>query len=283
MKSIAVLLTCHNRKSKTLKCLNKLYRARLPKTVKIDTYLVDDGSSDGTDQAVSNNFPCVNIIKGSGSLFWNQGMRLAWNTATNNESYDFYLWLNDDTYIDEGAIIHLFNCFKKYTEINDLEPIVVGACRRKRGINEFSYGLRQGVIKLIPNGTIQEGNLLNGNLVLVSKSVFSALGGLSNNYTHAMGDHDYGMRAIEKGIKLITTKSYVATCALNKLIPKWCNPDVSLYIRWAALHSPLGLNIREYKAFRKRFWPKNYFVSILKIYFRCFFPSIYNKIKKNGR
>ena len=112
------------------------------------------------------------------------------------------------------------------------------------------------VISACPNNSIQEGNMLNGNLVLISKKVFNSLGNLSNNYTHAMGDHDYGLRAIEKGIKLITTRFYIATCASNKGTPNWCNPNISLVKRWSALNSPLGLNLKEYRLFKNGFGQK---------------------------
>ena len=47
-KTIAVLLTCHNRKVKTISCLKSLYEATLPKGFSLEIFLVDDGSVDGT-------------------------------------------------------------------------------------------------------------------------------------------------------------------------------------------------------------------------------------------
>ena len=54
-KNIAVLITCHNRKLKTLKCLTALHNATLPKNHMMDIFLVDDGCSDGTALAVKKN------------------------------------------------------------------------------------------------------------------------------------------------------------------------------------------------------------------------------------
>jgi GT2 family glycosyltransferase len=65
---IAVLLTAHNRKEKTLKCITNLYTAinYLDAEVSFDIYLTDDGSSDGTWEAIEFDFPAVNLIKGDG-------------------------------------------------------------------------------------------------------------------------------------------------------------------------------------------------------------------------
>jgi len=281
MLKVAVLLTCHNRKQKTITCLESLYNSQNIYNINLNVFLVDDGSTDGTTDAINSQFSDVNVIKGTGDLFWNQGMRLAWDVASKHKTYDYYLWLNDDTNIDQDAISHLFECYNDFiNEDDDKEVIVVGACRDRLGEDEFSYGLRDGKKIIVPNGKIQQGRLLNGNLVLISKKVFKQIGSLSDCYTHGMGDHDYGLRAREKNIDLITTKKIIATCPTNKLIPGWCNPNKTLKQRWKILHTPLGLNIKEYKKFKKRFWPKKYFISILKIYLKCLFPTIYNKIMK---
>ena len=280
---IAVLLTCHNRKEKTISCLNSLFKANLLLNYSLEVYLVDDASIDGTSKDITNFFPNVNIIRGNGNLYWNQGMRLACKNSVKKNIPDFFIWLNDDTNIDNDALLHLFQCYNEYISINSTEVIIVGSCRNKIDEDKYSYGLRKNHVKIIPNGKIQNGNMLNGNLVLISKAVYTKLGILSNNYTHAMGDYDYGLRALENGIELITTKKHIATCESNIGLPKWCDPRINFFNRWKALHTPLGLNIKEYKIFIKRFWPKNYIMSILKVYLRCLVPSFYNKISRNAK
>ena len=81
MINIAILITCHNRKKKTIKCLNNLYNQKYIGNIKFKVFLVDDKSSDGTSKTVKNLFPLVKTIKGNGNLFWTGGMRLAWKKA----------------------------------------------------------------------------------------------------------------------------------------------------------------------------------------------------------
>jgi len=78
---IAALLTSFNRRTKTLQCLSELAKQLLPKGHRIEVFLVDDRSSDGTGDAVRREFPSVNLIEGTGALYWCGGMRLAWRTA----------------------------------------------------------------------------------------------------------------------------------------------------------------------------------------------------------
>lgn len=69
MQTIAVLLTVFNRKDKTLKCLQHLFNQLPIEGYSIDVYLTDDGCTDGTPEAVKEQYPQVNIIHGDGNLF----------------------------------------------------------------------------------------------------------------------------------------------------------------------------------------------------------------------
>lgn len=43
-KKLAVLMTCHNRREKTLRCLTSLFSCRPEAGLELSVYLVDDGS-----------------------------------------------------------------------------------------------------------------------------------------------------------------------------------------------------------------------------------------------
>lgn len=277
---IAILITSHNRKANTMACLESLYDCDIPDGYAFDVFLVDDGSTDGTGEAVKNSFPDVHLIQGNGSLFWNQGMRLAWQKATEDGDYDFYLWLNDDTIIDNKALTKLIENYNEAFKIDNKPAIIVGTCRSDVEKNEFSYGGRNDNGPILPNGQLQECKYINGNLVLVSKVIFKQIGMLSNDYTHTLGDNDYGLRAIQSGFKCYASKHYIATCLPNPEIPGWRNPKNSLKKRWQLLHSPKGLNIKEYNEYRKKFWGNKWIIFALKAYLKTFVPNLYGKFSK---
>lgn len=276
--STAVLITCHNRKEKTIKCLSLLLNEVSQQDNEFTIYLVDDGSTDGTEKAVKSIFSGVNIIKGSGDLFWNQGMRLAWLSAALVKDYDFYIWLNDDTFLHSGALNHMFECYNEAKSEVGTEVIITGACSQDFTNKIFSYGGRDKREPVIPNDEIQKCIFINGNFVLVPKFIYQSIGNLSDSYTHSMGDFDYGLRAQKKGFKCYTTKKYVASCALNEGIPGWCDAKNNLKKRWRLFNAPTGLCIKEYIKFRKRFWPNSWYIYIIKAYAKMLFPKVYNKL-----
>lgn len=280
MKSnkVAVLITSHNRKRKTLTCLKTLQSLVLPQNYFLKVFLVDDGSNDGTGEEVKKMFPEVSVTTGNGQLYWNQGMRLAWKKAVETEDFDFYLWLNDDTILYDFAFLEIIECYNKLLKKNNQLSIVSGACESSPGSNIFTYGGRTENGPVIPDGNLQKCKYINGNVVLIAKNVFKVLGNLSEEYTHTMGDFDYGLRALEKGIHCFTTRQYVAACVSNESPPPLCNPNIALKKRWKLLHSPKGLHLKEYIKFRKKFWGWKWTIFAIKAYAKALFPVLYKKI-----
>ncbi len=271
LQRIAVLVTAHNRKLKTLNCLSCLFECQLPIGFEINVFLVDDGSSDSTATAVLQNFPNVNIIHGNGQLFWNRGMHLAWETAA-KQDFDFYLWLNDDTFLYDFAV----SLMLKTSLENNHQSIVCGAvCAEDQS---FSYGLHTMKGEpILPGSADLKGQLMNGNCVLIPKAVFEKNGNLDSRFPHAIGDFDYGLRAIRKGISIFTTTAFLGECSKNASLPKWCYNTIPLLQRLKALYSPLG-NAHPIYFF---IYEKRHFGFILaikhflSIHLRVMFPSLW--------
>ena len=101
----AVLMACYNRVDSTLKCLSHLDTLKISKNHKIEIYLTDDNSPDKTGELVKKEYKEVNIIKGTGDLYWCGGMRLAWEYALKNRDYDYFFWLNDDVYLFQDSLL----------------------------------------------------------------------------------------------------------------------------------------------------------------------------------
>ena len=92
MEDIAILLTCHNRKDKTLKALAALQKAKesYSNPIRLSIYLTDDGSTDGTAKAIQQYFPNVIILHGDGNLFWAGGMINSWKEAIKKNIPDIF-------------------------------------------------------------------------------------------------------------------------------------------------------------------------------------------------
>jgi GT2 family glycosyltransferase len=228
--NIAVLLTCFNRRQTTLSCLRRLFEL----DQKVDVFLVDDLSSDGTSASVSSEFPQVHVISGTGDLFWNRGMYLAWEHASSGD-YSKFLWLNDDVILYDHCLCELLECSAKCNDTSIITGIVESLDH-----SETLYGGTDSQKRLLPpNGSLQPVINMNGNVVLVPRSVFTVLGNLDQHFHHDLGDVDYGLRAKQNGINVVTTRVAVGSCERNDVcrVRLW---NTTLSERFRKLYSPLG-------------------------------------------
>lgn len=268
---IAVLLTCYNRVEITLKCLTHLFACQRPKEFEFDVWLVDDASPDRTGNIVKARFPAVNVIQGTGSLYWCGGMRLAWDSAANSKDYDGFLLVNDDTHLYENAL-NIFNDAIIKAKATSGDPgILVGAvCDPETGIT--TYGAAGNPAR-VPDGTLSAiiKETINCNATFVSRKTWLSIGGFRKCFTHAMGDTDYGVRARKSKIPICLTPVHVGTCRKNDG-PRWNDPKIPLLRRWKMLHSYKGCPPWEFMQLVRVAHPWTWPKYMLKLYWRVMFP-----------
>lgn len=248
---VAVIMTVHNRKEKTIRCLKKLFENDIIEN-DIICYLTDDGCTDGTAESVINQFPNVVIIEGDGTLFWNRGMYKAWNRALQDKP-DYFLWLNDDTLLEKTAVSCLIDIVSKYQD----EAIIVGSTCDSYG--ELSYGGRQFPRKhniIVPDSYVSKPcSTFNGNIVLVPNKVVDKIGIIDPYFRHSFGDIEYGLRATKNGIRCIIAPGFLGKCNRNNPIPLFRRKQYSLLKRYKLLYSPLGFNPIEDFYLNKKYYP----------------------------
>ena len=281
---IPVLVTCHNRKEKTLKCLHSLSEALVKTNISFKIFLVDDGSTDDTGAAVQESFPEVKIINGDGNLYWSGGMRLAYKTA--REYYDFngYLLINDDVVFRDDFFNNILvtkeYCYKKF----DKGGVYVGSTVDVL-TGDTTYGGNLLVKKLDnpksvlldPSTIPQSCHLTNANILYIEKEVIKKISFLDLNFTHGIADYDYSLRAFKAGFPVYLTPGISGYCS-NDHGPNWSNSK-NLKKRIEYLKDPLGLAYREYLFYIRRHFPNYYTMSIIKLWVKTIFPSIW-KIKR---
>lgn len=289
--SIAVLMTCYNRRSETLSCLERLEEQEGLDGVLCRVYLVDDGSTDGTAEAVRKEFPKVIVVEGDGSLFWNGGMRRAWQEALKSE-HDYYLWLNDDVVLKPNAIKMLLDTC--HLVMSDEGKIgIIAAAMEDPESGELTYGgmlrdrgfitLRFKLLKVAE--VIQRCETINGNCVLVPRQVADVVGNFSSKFQHALGDYDYGLRAQKAGFACYIAPGTLGTCPRNSTAGAWFDPDVSLELRKRAMQNPKGRPLNEWLTFvRRHAGSTAIFVAWGKLQLRLLFPGLYRQLRlKRGR
>ena len=262
--TIAALLTCHNRREYTLACLESLRAAAVP-GITVDVHLVDDGSNDGTAEAVATAYPEVEINRGSGDLFWGLGMRFAFTRAVPTHP-DYLLWLNDDVVLDPDALKRLLATYAALCAGRQPLSVVVGSTRDPQtgattygGVRRTSRLRRMAFALVTPTDTPQSCDTMNGNVVLIPRSVYSVVGNIDVRFPHAMGDTDYGLRARSAGCQVFLAPGHVGTCSGNPRAGTSRDETLSRRQRLRKVVSPNELPVAEWVAICRRhggpLWP----------------------------
>ncbi len=246
-------MACYNRKETTLRCLERLFGQSNQAGVDMHVYLLDDASPDGTGDAVRKAYyPSVNVLDGTGNLYWNGGMRVAFGAAI-EQGHDFYLWLNDDVEPNSDAIDVLFSTYEMLSKKHGYDIIVSGAMADPAtgatsygGLTHSSSVWTLNFDQVSPHQTeARECETVLGNLVLIPSLVVNKIGNLAPNYMHNYGDQDYGIRANKTGTYIFLCPGHLGTCEPNERKGGFHDPDASIIEKWKAVGGPHGVRFRE--------------------------------------
>ena len=107
---VAVVVPVHNHLPLTLSFLDSFGQVRYPNYLLI---VVDDGSTDGTAEAMAKQYPQVVRLQGDGNLWWagavNRGVRHALA-----EGFQYVLTINNDTSVSPDFLDQLVETAERY-------------------------------------------------------------------------------------------------------------------------------------------------------------------------
>tara|TARA_R110002049_G_scaffold309052_2_gene516244 strand:+ start:3712 stop:4461 length:750 start_codon:yes stop_codon:yes gene_type:complete len=247
---------------------------------------VDDGSTDGTSDAVKLQYPQTKIVLGNGNLFWAGGMRLAFREVSNSESnYVGFLLLNDDVELKNNFVERILEakefCLKKHQKVGIYSGSTID---RNKGLISYgghllTKGINNPASKLLqPSNIPQQCHLTNANILFVEKEVIEKVGFFDSRFTHGIADYDFSLRAFKAGFPVYITPGICGFCE-NDHGNKWSNSK-RLKNRIKYLKSPLGLAYNEYLFYVKRHFPNHLLILFVKLWGKTLFPFIWSMTKK---
>lgn len=211
---IWIVIPVHNRKEFTKDCLLSLKE----QTIQADCItIVDDGSTDGTDEMLAREFPEVIVLKGDGNLYWtaaiNKGVKHALLRGAT-----FILTLNNDTIASPNFLEKMLEGAKKKPKslIGALDVDVISREPYYGGeIINWNFSASEYLLNRLKreeqNG-LHEVSLFPGRGLLIPRVVFETIGFFAERaLPHYMADYDFTHLARRMGFSI------------------YCNYDAVLY------------------------------------------------------
>ena len=208
-ENVYIIIPVHNRKETTIKCLDTLKQ-----NGDLDKYyviVVDDGSTDGTSEAIKFLYPDVIILTGDGNLWWTgaikKGMEYAYQKGA-----EYLIWLNDDCLTRENTINKLVGFCKQESnaivgcqgyEAKENEVIAFGGYLKENSLIQLmkSALVKPQDCRIFPQKPY---DVLNGNFVCLPRQIVDIVGFPDPQIApHYFGDFIFTAQAKNRGIHLL--------------------------------------------------------------------------------
>lgn len=202
--AVTAVILNWNRREDTLACLASLQAVSFPN---LHVVFVDNGSTDGTVDAVRHRFPEVEIIENSSNLGYAAGCNQALRQFLCGDS-DYVLLLNNDTVVAPDMLDHLVQAALTHTDVGMLGPTIWYHDEPDR---LWSAGQRCRPITLSgqpPHGdprgeTPYEVDYLFGCGLLLKRQLLEDVGLFDEHFFMYYEDQDLCLRAQKHGYRLM--------------------------------------------------------------------------------
>ncbi|MFE2205787.1 MULTISPECIES: glycosyltransferase family 2 protein [Streptomyces] len=238
---LAVLMTSHDRRARTLSALRALEEQRgLPAWTTLGVHLVDTGSTDGTPEAVRLRHPAVEVMSVDADVSRNQALRIASRNSRSggggggplggtpggpSHAWTHQLWLDDGVELFRDTLATLL----RTSEAAGSEAVVVGAVRNAYGDTVYS-GRRGRSLTLVEPGAHrpERCDTYDGRVVLVPRAVYDLVGDPDKVFRHRMGDYDHGRRARRAGVAAFVAPGHAGECVDGSAAPASREPGIGV-------------------------------------------------------
>ena len=208
MTDISIIVVNHNSRAHLDKCLSSL-EGRLTQQ-DCELLVVDNNSSDGSQDMVERRFPQVQLISNQDNL----GFARANNQAVRQSLANYYLFLNPDTLLSTEALDLMLEEMRKNTRVGAIGPALLDRESRY----QVSFGRRVDFgaellqkcffnpyhrARLKHDPDTRDVGWLSGACLLVRRDVLIEVGAFDENFFLYFEDIDLCLRIKQKGYRLV--------------------------------------------------------------------------------
>lgn len=205
---VIIIILNLNKKEDTLKCLESVFKLDYSP---YEVVVIDNGSTDGSVEAISKAFPEVHLIRSVNNLGVAGGRNRGIEYANSNFQYKCLFFLDNDTLVEKESLGELVNAIRRDKQIGLVTPKSYRMSSPKiiASAGGIDINLYTGSVCDIGSGEFDKGQYDQpkfvtscAGLVLVKKEVFSQIGWFDEIFNpYGWEDIDFSLRAKKRGFK----------------------------------------------------------------------------------
>ncbi|MFC1568360.1 glycosyltransferase family 2 protein [Candidatus Margulisiibacteriota bacterium] len=187
MKDLSIIILNMNNRPLLEKCLTSIYQQT--QRISLEVIVVDNASSDGSQEMVESRFPQVKLIANQKNL----GFSKANNQGLKVFNARYAMLLNDDTEVKPGALDKLVEFMDKHPEVGACGPKLLnadGSLQRQGGLLSRRFWRSRKPVPV---------DFVIGAALLVRKEVIDEVGTMDENLFFYNDDLDWCLSIREAG------------------------------------------------------------------------------------
>ena len=201
---ILVIIVTYNAMQWAERCFNSLMRS----TIRSDVFVVDNGSTDGTQAYIREYYPEVIFFQNEVNLGFGKANNIGLQYLIDND-YDYAYLLNQDAWVMPETFERLIGLSKKYQEYGILSPFQMNADLFHIDLNFISNVLEwksnPDIVNDLYNSRVSEVYPVSCVMAahwLMTRECLLKVGGFSPTFPHYAEDDNYADRVHLKGLKI---------------------------------------------------------------------------------
>jgi GT2 family glycosyltransferase len=201
---VYVVIVTYNPKQWIDKCFSSLRKSN----IHIKTIVIDNGSTDGSQDIIQEKFPEIEFIDTKENLGFGKGNNIGIKRAY-DAGADYIFLLNQDAWIENNTIEKLIEVASRNLEYGIISPIHLNGSGSTLDYN-FSFYIATGISKSLFSdmylntyeNKIYSQKFVNAAAWLMTRKCIENVGGFSPSFFHYSEDDNYCQRVIYHGFKI---------------------------------------------------------------------------------
>lgn len=200
---ILVIIVTYNAMRWADRCFGSLEKSSVP----VDTFVVDNGSTDGTREYVPKKFKCVKFVCSKENLGFGAANNIGLQYALDH-GYDYVYLLNQDAWLMPDTLEKLIAVSQRHPEYGILSPMQMQANMQHLDNNFRRFTLTPEMVPYFAEDMffecrqeIYEVPCVMAAHWLITRQCLQTVGGFSPSYHHYGEDDNYSRRVRYHGMK----------------------------------------------------------------------------------